>query len=268
MFRPWLLCIIIPIFSAVSTLDAQTPSVTLYINENFDRGFTFTQNTPVLRSPIFGQASSIKAVNADDKWVVLWESVNFNTDDDQLWIQGSRDISILGSNIPRPHGNNSWNDLIKGVSFPSAGPWDGNDNRTVCFHGQPCVNQPIRRVQENPVLASPVPEHPGWFVRVCRAQSDPGLEGLSFSIGAGHNDDSHHHWRDWKNDGSDPATFSVPGNFLYVHDVWMEAGGTPAGKQVSLCLGFRDHITRKYTFTSNEPENHQPDQDDQDSCEC
>lgn len=85
----------------------------------------------------------------------------------------------------------------------------------------------------------------------------------------GHKEFSHHSWRTWNNDQSPPESslFDLPLEYLYVHDVWLEVVGDPIGKQGRLCLGFRDHMIQDYTFNGR-PENHQPDQETHDGCDC
>jgi hypothetical protein len=80
-----------------------------------------------------GQASSVKIFT--NEWVVLWENVNYQEGEDQLWIAPAGDgfgweIADLRQ-VPRPHGNNNWNDRIRCVAFPGRGPTGDNDNRTI-----------------------------------------------------------------------------------------------------------------------------------------
>lgn len=108
--------------------------VTLYQDINF-AGYTYdiNDNTPVIPPPMGGdnpQASSIRIYT--NEWVTFWESPNYDQGDDQLWVAppGNGRMWII-PNLPgfwRPHGNNNWNDRIKGVSFPGQGPSGDLDN--------------------------------------------------------------------------------------------------------------------------------------------
>ncbi len=256
-----------------STASAQNWSVTLYINENYGgAAFTATGNVAQITGPVFKEASSARITNADHAWTVLWESENFNAHDDQLWIEGSRDMSSFA--VPgRPHGNNSWNDLIKAISFSASPPsWDGNDNRSICVFNGPCLTQAQRMIQENPVIVDPQPEHNGWFIKVCPAQSNAGLTGISLFLGNHNDNGSHFMWRTWyrvnpTTSMPDPPIFSLPMNFLYIRDIYVGAQAIPNETYASLCVGYHNGITRAMHFTKYE--DYQPDENDHDDgCEC
>lgn len=254
---------------AWSACSAQT--VTLYFDQNYHgEPFTTSRDVARLPAPIYGNASSFKIVNANDKWTILWESENFNTGDDQWWIQGSREILLM--NLPRQHGG-SWNDLVKAVSFSDTPPpWDDSDNRSICIFNSGCAQHGQRLVVSNPVILNPRPEHPGWFVRVCTGSNHPDLQGINIDLGR-HNPGDADRFR-WLRNGpgqptwkkGQPATFDLPMNFLYVRDIWLRAEAVPLDKQVSMCAGYYDHTTWQYSF--ERAEHHQPDQNDRRNCEC
>jgi hypothetical protein len=101
----------------------------MYMDINYQGDFYFTfQDVAVLPDPIRFNASSLQT--EDNRWSVFWETIFFNPGDDQLWIEGAFNLPDLRI-LPRPHGNNHWNDRINAVSFPAQGPTGDNDNRTI-----------------------------------------------------------------------------------------------------------------------------------------
>jgi hypothetical protein len=104
-------------------------SAFLYLDINGGGGFYLAvKDEAVLPDPIRFRASSLETL--DRRWSVFWETIFFNPDDDQLWIEGQWQIPNLHM-LHRPHGNNHWGDRINAVSFPSEGPTGDNDNRTI-----------------------------------------------------------------------------------------------------------------------------------------
>jgi hypothetical protein len=225
---------------------------TVYRNVGFGgEAVDITSNTAQLPSPLNGEVSSLKVDNENLKWTVFWESENFDEGDDQLWIQGPRTIANLHT-LHRPHGNNHWGDRIKAVSFSADGPQGDNDNRTVCFFGKRCVDQP---------KLPGVPVHPGWFVRFCPKRMDAN----AIELRVGSDDNQTEDWMVWHKD-KDPVEMDFPIRYLYIFTVYLRGQAVPDGQQSSMCVGYQDHITQKYTFSHDE--DHEPDQDGEDDCEC
>jgi hypothetical protein len=110
-------------------------SATLWQNDHFGgAGFDIPDSIPipVIPPPLHRGAKSLRM--AGTQWMTFWESDNFDTGDDSLWIAPpgagfAWNLEYLG-NVPRPHGNNHWGDRISGVSF-SGSPTGDNDNRTI-----------------------------------------------------------------------------------------------------------------------------------------
>jgi hypothetical protein len=225
---------------------------TIYRNVAFGgEALDITSNIPELPSPLYREVSSLKVENENTKWVVFWESKNFDDGDDQLWIQGSRTIKNLHT-LRRPHGNNHWGDRIEAVSFSDVGPQGDNDNRTVCFFGKRCVDLP---------KLPGVPVHPGWFVRFCPRKMDAN----AIDLWVGSDDDQTEHWMVWRKE-IDPVEMDFPIRYLYIFTVYLKGQAIPDGQQSSMCVGFQDKIVKKYTFSHDE--DHEPDQDGEDNCEC
>lgn len=114
------------------------PAAILWVNVN-ESGPSYPindgQNIPMLPPPIGPrQASSIEVFGPH--WITFWESPNYDAGDDSLWIApppAGRMWKLDDlTNVPRPHGNNQWNDRIDGVSFSGA-PTGSNENRTIIW---------------------------------------------------------------------------------------------------------------------------------------
>jgi hypothetical protein len=106
-------------------------SATLWQNDHFTgQGFDIPDSisVPVIPPPLHRGAKSLKV--SGTQWMTFWESDNYNTGDDSLWIApGHWTLEYLG-NVGRPHGNNHWGDRISAVSF-SGPPQGSNENRTI-----------------------------------------------------------------------------------------------------------------------------------------
>jgi hypothetical protein len=241
---------------------AQTPLATLWSVKNYQGTETqISGDTPNLGNQ---NTSSLTVQNASGMWSIFWESINYDSSDDQLWVQGNAELAYL-TGISRPHGTNNWNDLISAVSFRSVGPWDyntpSNENSTVCYENEPCVVNAERREENHPIFGNPQPNN-GWFIRVCPGET--AAQEIKLSAGPSHDDNLRHYWRNWRR--GDPSTFDFPMDLLYVRDVWLKGEAIPNGQHVDFCVGFHDHISWSYTFHADE--DHQPDQNDHDDCDC
>jgi hypothetical protein len=223
-----------------------------------------TQNTPQLPS-LDRQASSIKITNDPNKWTIFWETKNYDSGDDQLWVQGSRTFRDL-TQVSRPHGNNQWNDRISAVSFADTLPDTNDENRTICPAGNACVNQPnfSQQVTGSNLGSSAAHVRGGWFVRVCPHYMTSSA--IVFEAGAAHDDTTHRPWFTWHSNSNDAVEFDLPIDLLYARDIWLKGTSQPWGAESRFCVGYANHFTKQYSFGHDE--DHQPDQNDHSACEC
>ncbi len=115
------------------------PKVILYEHLNYG-GQSLPVNSTTNHLPGFfgtndGQATAFRIYT--NEWVIFWEDVNLHHSDDQLWIapagvnRGWELPDLRG--VGRPHGNNQWNDRIRGIAFSPTGPIGDNQNRTIVY---------------------------------------------------------------------------------------------------------------------------------------
>ena len=138
-------------------LPAPLPKLNLYEHINFGGWeYAINDSIPALPPPVGsgdGQASSVRIYT--NEWVILWENVNYDEGEDQLWIAPAGagfgwEIDNL-HDIRRPHGNNHWGDRIRCVAFPGSGPSGDNDNRTIVHEdGHVTTGNPQRPERPRP----------------------------------------------------------------------------------------------------------------------
>jgi hypothetical protein len=111
-------------------------AATLYENVDFGgRAFDVNtgENVPVIPPPLSRGTSSVHVYYG---WITFWESQNYDSGDDQLWVAPPKPGYLwVFANLHtfyRPHGNNHWGDRIWAVSFSGA-PTGDNDNRTIVY---------------------------------------------------------------------------------------------------------------------------------------
>ena len=249
-----------------STAPTNDQKIILYKDVGYaNASIQVNQNTSQLPADFDRAASSLRVTNDPNKWTILWESKNYDTGDDQLWIQGSRSIPNL-LQVKRPHGNNQWNDRISGVSFADALPDADDENRTICPAGGACTPQPNfqKHAAGGNTGQSAIRLRGGWYVRVCPQYMT--AQSIRLEVGAAHNDDSHRPWFTWYNNSTEPVAFDFPIDLLYARDIWLKGTSEPWGAESRFCVGYANHFSKQYRFGHDE--DHQPDQDDHDDCEC
>jgi hypothetical protein len=106
------------------------------------------------------------------------------------------------------------------------------------------------------------PKPRGWFVRICRAQTQ--ASGVGLEIGFGGVGNSHRYWLDWTHANTE-TELALPIDLIHAKEIWIK-GISRDERDVSMCTGFNDHITQKMTF--DEDEEHETSRDDHDGCEC
>jgi hypothetical protein len=102
----------------------------------------------------------------------------------------------------------------------------------------------------------------GWFIRINPGQTE--APGVSLRIGFGGVEGSHTGWRDWH--PGEPNEFPVPAKFLHANEIWIRGISHQEDEDVSMCVGFNDHITQKMCF--DESEEHETSRGDNDDCGC
>lgn len=102
----------------------------------------------------------------------------------------------------------------------------------------------------------------GWFIRILDNKTE--ASGVRLQIGFGGVESSHQDWREWHH--GQPTQFSVPTKFLHANEIFINGISLERGKNVGMCIGFNDHITKEMCFDNDEP--HETSRDDEDGCEC
>ncbi|MFN0139633.1 MAG: hypothetical protein ACKVQW_06060 [Pyrinomonadaceae bacterium] len=102
----------------------------------------------------------------------------------------------------------------------------------------------------------------GWFIRINPGQTE--APGVKFEIGFGGVESSHTNWREWRH--GQPHEFSVPVQFIRAEEIWIKGTSLEEDRDVSMCVGFDDHITQKMCF--DEDEEHETSRGDNDGCGC
>ena len=102
----------------------------------------------------------------------------------------------------------------------------------------------------------------GWFIRIIAPQTE--APGVRLEIGFGGVEHSHQAWREWRH--GQPTEFNVPAKFLHANEIWIKGISLEEDRNVSMCVGFNDHITQKMCF--DEDEEHETSRGDDDSCGC
>jgi hypothetical protein len=102
----------------------------------------------------------------------------------------------------------------------------------------------------------------GWFVRVCKTQTE--ASAIKLEIGLGGNSGSHRPWRTWQS--NDEAEFDVPEDLRSVQEIWIKGTAIPEDRNVHMCVCFVDHVTQRMTFDADEE--HETSQTDNDDCGC
>ena len=65
---------------------------------------------------------------------------------------------------------------------------------------------------------------------------------------------------------NDDSEFDFPNDLLNVSEIWVRGEGDPGGRNVYMCLCYRDHVVKHMDFDNGEE--HEQHQDDTDDCDC
>jgi hypothetical protein len=108
-----------------------------------------------------------------------------------------------------------------------------------------------------------MPNHPGWYVRVCKRNTTANK--IGFLVGP--SEDDRRAWFTWSKEGS-PDIFhrDFPVDLLNVDHIYLRADGDPDGAECRVCICYDDHVVRHMDF--NHGEDHEQDKNDTDKCEC
>lgn len=104
----------------------------------------------------------------------------------------------------------------------------------------------------------------GWFLKICKTETE--VSSIELWVGLGGDDKSHRKWRDWHS--NEDAEIDFPDDLIAVKEVWIKGKGVPEGRNVHMCVHYRDHVTQKMEFDGRDGEEHETSQNDSDSCAC
>jgi hypothetical protein len=102
----------------------------------------------------------------------------------------------------------------------------------------------------------------GWFIRVCKTLTE--ASSIEIDVGLGGESATHRRFKTWNS--ADEAEFDLPADLINVREVFIKGVAVPRGRNVHMCVLFKDHVTQKMEF--DQDEEHETSQDDSDQCGC